>query len=297
MDTKPDFDRFLREIEDHFVHVVEDRLRWQVLEQPQRQVGNGSVVLRFLTPQGRFIFRVPQFSQEQLRAVMLAYRYLGASGMMPEKLYHDGKCIVEQFIDGAPLSGRSADAVLQALARRLATIHAMPATGFGPLLHTTHGRYPDAQAWLEDAGGRVAPRDQPQWHDEELGPDEIDSLLALHAQAARAPRALAAAPTCLGHGDLWRRNIVATPEGVVKLIDWDGIGAYPREHDFAFMAEADLDARQQEVVLAAYGQPLDPSLLRWFSLRKLVGKRQLRGRDMLRVAGRHGLLQDVRSMA
>lgn len=288
MDADAAFEGFLKEIDDHFVHVVGDRLRWKVLERPDFSVGAGSVVLRFRTPEGLFIFRVPRYAQEQLRRIALAYRHFGATGLMPEKIYHDGKCVLERYVPGVPLSSRADDRCLAALGRQLALLHGLPATGFGPLSHGTTALFADASEWLAQSPSPTPDEADMAVLDEDLDAAERQALAALYDEVAIMPQALALAPCRVGHGDVWRNNVVLGAEGGVTLIDWDRIGAYPREHDFVCLADANLDPRQKNLVLEAYGHPLDHRLVRWFSLRRLLGNQQSRARDKLAAARRLG---------
>lgn len=293
MDQDASFDKFLKDIDDHFVHVVGDLLGWKVQERPDFRVGAGSVVLRFRTQQGLFIFRVPQFSQEQLRRIALAYLHFGASGLMPEKIYHDGKCVLERYVPGVPLSARADDASLAALGRQLALLHALPASGFGPLSHGTTALFADVAEWLAQAPSPSPDIDDEAGHVEELDDDARAALQALYAEVAAPPAALLQAPCRVGHGDLWRSNIVMGADGGVTFIDWDRIGAYPREHDFVYLSDAELEPRQRDVVLQAYGHPLDRGLVHWFALRRLLGNRRMLARDKLAAARREAAWREA----
>jgi len=294
VDADAAFQQFLKEIDDHFVYVVGDLLRWKVLERPDFRLGAGNVVLRFRTPQGLFIFRVPRYSQEQLRRVALAYRHFGAAGLLPEKLYHDGKCVLERYIAGVPLSAQADDDSLRALGRQLARVHALPATGFGPLAYGTTALFADVAEWFAESPSPIPDDDDSSAAaEEDLDDAEVAALQALYAEVARLPEALRQAPCRVGHGDLWRDNVVLDADDAVTFIDWDRIGAYPREHDFVFLADAELDARQRAIVLQAYGHPLDRGLIRWFSLRRLLGHQRMRSRDKLAAARREAAWSDA----
>ena len=285
--STPEFQRFLKEIDDHFVYVVGDLLQWKVLERPQIKVGSGNVVLRFKTQEGLFIFRVPQHSQQQLRRVALAYQHFGPSGLMPEPIYRDGKCVLERYVEGLPLSDRATDAELVTLAQKLALVHAVPADRFGVLSHGSTGIHADADASY--APLKVESSDDSTLEDAALTPDESSAFDAMAHRAALVPVAVRRAPCFLGHGDLLRNNIVLGAQGVY-FIDWDRIGSYPREHDFVFLTDADLSPRQQALVLAHYPQALDPVLLNWYALRRVVGGWGISRRAKLALAERHGLL-------
>lgn len=285
----PAFQQFLKEIDDHFVHVVGDLLGWTVFGSPEFNVGSGNVVIRFENQAGgHYLFRVPRFSQDPLRRVALAYRHFGASGLLPEQIYIDGKCALERYAQGLALSDRSPDPALMALGRALAQVHAVSGAGYGPLSHGTTGGFADAGACYAQSmfSARVGDAD------EDLDEREAGMLERLAQRAGQLPAALHDAPVRLGHGDLWRRNIIvnAGADAGITLIDWDRIGSYPREHDFVFMVDADLSVRQKQVVLYAYGADLDAQLLDWFALRRLIGDPGTSGRDKLAAAERHNLL-------
>lgn len=285
-----DFQQFLKEINDHFVHVVGERLGWTVLERPSWTEGNGNVVLRFRTPQGLFIFRVPKHSQFQLRSVALAYRHFGHLGLMPEVVYRDGKCVLERFMPGLPLSSDSSDATLQALGQRLAALHHLPATGFGRLSHGVSGWFDDATTWLAENPGTVHTGRRHAQDDAGLDPEQRELADALARRIAEAPTGLHAAPVRVCHGDLWRSNVIVGPDGALTLIDWDMLGAYPCEVDLVVMVDADLDARQKALVLEAYGRPVDMALAHWIALRRIAQNPRASLRDKLDKALRHQLL-------
>jgi aminoglycoside phosphotransferase len=283
-----DFQRFLKEVNDHFVHVVGERLGWKVLERPSWTSGNGNVVLRFRTAQGLFIFRVPKYSQFQLRSVALAYHHFAHLGVMPEVVYRDGKCVLERYMPGVPLSAASSDEVLCRLARTLAQLHTLPATGFGRLTHGTTGWFTDATAWSADNAmvlhsGHRGEADEPDAQEAQL-------VEALTRRIAELPDAMRTAPVWVSHGDLWRSNVIVGPEGRVTLIDWDTMGAYPRENDLTVVVDADLDARQKALFLEAYGHPVDEGLLRWIALCRIVRNPGARLREKLAKVRQHGLL-------
>jgi aminoglycoside phosphotransferase (APT) family kinase protein len=284
----PAFQQFLKEIDDHFVYVVGDLLGWKVTGTPEFGVGSGNVVIRFENQAGgRYLFRVPRFAQDPLRRVALAYRHFGASGLLPEQIYIDGKCALERYAQGVALSDRSPDPALASLGRALAKIHAVSGEGFGPLSHGTSGGFVDARAYYAQSVFPASVDDA----DEDLDEQQAGTLERLAQRARQLPAALHDAPVRLGHGDMWRRNIVVNADGGITLIDWDRIGCYPREYDFIFMVDADLSPQQKKLVLGAYGEDLDAQLLDWFSLRRLMGDPAASGRDKLATAARHGLLE------
>ncbi len=288
MKDDPEFQRFLKEIDDHFVYVLSELLHWEVEERPQFAVGAGNVVIRFKTRDGRFLFRVPKVSQQQLRRVALAYALFGKTGLMPERIYFDGKCVIERYVEGMALSTRTSDQALVALGRALSQIHAVPGDAYGPLSHGTTGSCADPQEYY---GQKPFPPADDGERDEDLTEREERRLGCLSDRASVLPDRLARAPRFLGHGDMWRRNIVIKDDRL-KLIDWDRIGSYPREHDFVFMVDADLEQTQKDLLLASYRFELDPELLAWFSLRRVLGNRGIGKREKLALAERHRLLPE-----
>jgi hypothetical protein len=285
------FEKFLGEIHDHFVHVVGERLEWQVLERPSYTVGNGNVVLRFRTAQGLFLFRVPRFSQLQLRSLALARLHFGELGLMPELVYRDGKCEIERYMRGLPLSAGVSDETLQGLARQLAAVHQLPAMGCGRLVHGRVGTYADVATWLAETPVTVhSGRRHAEQADAPLDAEETEAAAALSERMRHPPPQLLQAPCVVCHGDLWRENIVVGPEGETTLIDWDMLGAYPREADLVLLVNADLDARQKALFLQAYGHPVDAESLQWWNLRRMARDRRMRLRDKLERMRRHGLL-------
>ena len=289
-EREADFQHFLKEINDHFVHVVGERLGWKVLERPSYTVGNGNVVLRFRTAEGLFAFRVPRFSQVQLRSVALARHHFADLGLMPALVYRDGKCELERYVPGLPLSAAAQDDTLVGLAQQLSRLHTVPASGFGRLTHGSSGWFADAAAWAA-ANPMVVHTGHRRGEEEvALEPHEAAAADALAQRIATLPAALHGAPVCVCHGDLWRSNIVVGPEGGTTLIDWDALGAYPREADLVLLVDADLDARQKALFLQAYGHPVDPVLLQWFALCRLARDPRTRLREKLARVRRHGLL-------
>ena len=123
----------LDEIHDHLVYVLKEKLQWPDASHPELAMGGGHVVIRFERAGERYVFRVAKHGLQQHKRSMLAYRLVGALGMMPEKVYHDGVCLLERHVDGAPVTTQVADAVLQQLATQLSRLHALPAQGFGQL--------------------------------------------------------------------------------------------------------------------------------------------------------------------
>ncbi len=265
-----DFQAMVDEIHRYFVHVLQDKLGGIDDGQSQMAHGSGHVVIRFNLDGETLVFRVPKFGLGQMRGTMLAYRHLAHLGVMPEKVYHDAKCIIERFIPGVPLDAVVSAAVLADLARKLAAIHAIPASGYGPLSFDRQGSFQDARAdylgegFADGTGlGDLPAAQQAQLRD------------AMH-RAAEVPAGLVEAPMVLGHGDLWRKNVLVSAEDF-KVIDWDRVGAYPRERELALLVETDFSGEQQETFLSAYGVPVRRDWVNWFALRKVLGNPGLSG--------------------
>jgi len=203
-----------------------------------------------------------------MRSTMLAYLHLGHLDLMPDKVYHDPKCIIERFAPGAPLDASVQTGVLTGMAHKLAAMHAIGASGYGPLAFALHGSFDDATA------DYLRPGYAEGFEPGGLPADQADHLQAIWRRAAEPPTGLAQAPMVLGHGDLWSKNILVS-DTVFRIIDWDRVGAYPRERDLALLLDVDFSAAQQEAFLAAYGEPVRRDWINWFGLRKLLSNRSL----------------------
>lgn len=266
----PKWRSMLDEIHDHLMYVLNDRLGWQSFSSPEMSVGGGHVMIRFEKNGERMVFRVPRHGVQQLRRTMLAYRHIGHLGFMPEKIYHDGKCILESHAEGVALNPKVSDVVLAQLATQLAKMHAIPAQKYGPLDFDLQGSYADASAYYLGRTPIVLDRSEA-----DLTPVQSDVLAAALLQVATIHIDLPAAKTFLGHGDLWRNNILVDKDRFT-VIDWDRIGAYPRECDLVFLLEADLSARQRAFFLEHYGHTVNLGLLKWFAKRRTLLNRGLR---------------------
>lgn len=254
----------LNEINDHLVYVLTERLGWHDAARPEMSVGGGHVVIRFEKDGQLLVFRVPKFGIMQLKRNMMAYRYLGHLDIIPEKIYHDGKCIIERHADGTFFNSQVTDAVLKRMAQQLSAMHEVKAQGFGPLDFELQGSCPDAKAYyqaqvpIEIDGAEM-----------DLSVAEADTLAAAVSQSAIVPVQLQSAKTFLGHGDLWRNNILVTQDGF-KIVDWDKIGAYPIECDLAFLWVADLSASQRELFFKSYAHEVNLGSLSWFATRHIL---------------------------
>jgi len=258
------FSAMLDEINDHLVYVLTEKLGWHDAVHPEMSVGGGHVVIRFEKDGQRLVFRVPKFGIMQLKRNMMAYRYLGHLDIIPEKVYHDGKCIIERHADGRAFSSQVTDAVLKRMGSQLSSMHEIKAAGFGPLDFELQGSSPDATAFYQDQ----VPIEI-DWAEMDLSGVQADILAAAVAQSATVPAELQSAKTLLGHGDLWRNNILMTQDSF-KIVDWDKIGAYPIECDLAFLWVADLSSSQRELFFKSYVHEVNRGLLRWFATRHIL---------------------------
>jgi len=283
----------LDEIHDHLVHVLTDKLRWTDATNPEMSAGGGHVVIRFERAGQRYVFRVAKHGLSQHKRTMLAYRHVGSLGLMPEKIYHDGVSVVERHVVGGALGARVPGIVLERLGQGLARLHALPALGFGPLDFDTQGAFPDAVAYFS-----AQPEVSLDWAESDVSDAQARVLEDGVQQANRLPPSVQAAPVRLGHGDLWRDNIIVSSDGF-KIVDWDRIGAYPVERDLAFLLETGLGAGQVEILLAAYAQrdSLSRERLRWFARRRLLRDRGLRLADKARrLVAIDAMVQELRGL-
>ena len=262
----------LDEIHNHLVYVLKEKLDWMDATNPEMAVGGGHVVIRFERGGQRYVFRVAKHGLQQHKRTMLAYRHVGALGFIPEKVYHDGVSLLERHADGVPISTRVSDAVLAQLAAQLARLHAMPAQGFGPLDFDSQATSADACAYYK-AQSLVAV----DWAETDLTDAQTDALNAAVLDANTVPQVLLDAPVQLGHGDLWRNNILVTATDF-KILDWDHIGAYPVERDLAFLLELGLSTAQCARFFTHYAQreAVNMDLMRWFAKRHVLRDRGLR---------------------
>ncbi len=139
----------LDEIHNHLVFVLTEKLGWHDAVNPEMSVGSGHVVIRFEVVGQRYVFRVAKHGLQQHKRTMLAYRHVGGLGIIPEKIYHDGKCVIERHADGVALTAQVSDGVLVQLAQRLSQLHAMAAQGFGPLDFDLQACFADAAAYYQ----------------------------------------------------------------------------------------------------------------------------------------------------
>ncbi len=254
----------LDEINHHLVYVLTEKLGWHDAAHPAMSVGGGHVVIRFEKDGQRLVFRVPKFGIMQLKRNMMAYRYLGHLDIIPEKVYHDGKCIIERHADGTFFNAQVTDVVLERMAQQLSAMHEIKAQGFGPLDFDLQGSYQSAAVYYQDQVPIEVDRAEM-----DLSAAQADILTAAVAQSATVPAQWQSAKTFLGHGDLWRNNILIDRDSF-KIVDWDKIGAYPIECDLAFLWVADLSASQRELFFKSYAHEVNRGLLRWFATRHIL---------------------------
>ena len=258
------------EIHEYMVYVLKEHFGWHSITDPQLSTGSGHVVIRFEKDGNRMVFRVPKYGAHQLKRSMLAYRHFGALGFMPEKLYQDGKCILESFVEGAPLGSQVRDIVIADLAKSLSAMHCIPACGFGPLDWGVQGHFADANAFY--AAQRAPTVDRSEL---DLSAHNSATLNVALAQAQGVPAQLQDAPCFMAHGDLWRRNILVNQQNF-KIIDWDRIGAYPVEFDLGFLFDVEFSFEQRQLFFTNYAHPVNTALLKWFANRNVLRNSGLR---------------------
>ena len=264
------FHKIMEEVNDHLAYVLRDKFKMVELVNPEHAVGRGHVVIRFQSGGERWIFRSPLHSRDQLRRIMMAYRLVGSMGLMPDKVYHDGKCLIEKNVDGHPMSSAASDAAIIDLANKLARMHAIPASRYGPLDFDLQGTHASAAIYYSGRLPMVVDRS-----DADLSESQELLLNSAIERANAMPPDLMDSRVVLGHGDLWRKNIVVRADEV-RVIDWDRIGAYPPEYDLVFIADAELTSAQKALFLHHYGLPVNDSLLAWFNLRRTLQNGGLR---------------------
>jgi hypothetical protein len=260
----------LEEVNDHLAWVLTTQFNTHHLIEPEMAMGGGHVVIRFYMGSDRWVFRAPLHSHLQVRSQLLAHRYAGHLGIIPEKIYHDSKCILERHVPGWPLGPNVRDELIVTLARALSELHKIPASGFGPLEYDTMAAFTDARHYYAQ---------RPQTHvdrsETDLSSQQDDLLQRAMYVSNTLPPDLDKQPTFLGHGDLWRKNILAGPQSV-HVIDWDRIGSYPREYDLVFMSDAQWDRRQCSLFLEHYVHPVAPDILQWFVINRTLRNPGLR---------------------
>lgn len=150
------------------------------------------------------------------------------------------------------------------LAQRLSPIHALSAKKFGPLDFDLQGTHADAKTYYLKGSKITVDRS-----DIDLTSTESDFIIDAIEKAGKIHTDLLATKTYLGHGDLWRKNIIVNQDDF-KIIDWDRIGSYPVEYDLGFMIDADFTDAQKNLFFLHYSHKVNLNLLKWFALRRTM---------------------------
>lgn len=280
------FSVVLDEIHNHFVYVCKEKFGWSTVGNPEISSGEGHVVIRFEKDGKRMVFRVGKYGRSQLMRNMLAYRYVGGFGLMPEKIYHDGKCLIEEHVEGQALNSLVSDGAIIQLAQKLSAMHSLPAEGYGPLDFDNQGLYRSVSDYYDKFS-----LDAIDYSEVDLTPADSRFLERAQASLTTLPDSLVTAKICIGHGDLWRSNILVDGHDL-KVIDWDRIGAYPIEHDLIFAVDANFSDAQSDVFYKHYEHPVNPDLVRWFSLRRVFMNDGLNLKKKIAEIKKHRLLLD-----
>jgi hypothetical protein len=260
---KNSFDCFLSEIDLHFQNVVKKRLGWGELQEAKFKVGASSVVIRFRVGGEYFIFRVPKYSQRQLRACLIAWQHFADSGLMPEKIYHDEKCIVERFLPGHVLAeGPVGDCELEKMAEALRTLHSITATGFDRIAYDCEGENKNlADCFLPYVEPGI------NWLEEQR---IIDNIRLSHLREIMSVMPdPAEKKVFICHGDMSAANIMVDRDAV-RFIDWDGICAFPREYDFSYLNVDPGFRKWMDDLISAYGFSLNRELIDYFSFGNIL---------------------------
>jgi len=255
------FESFLKEIDDHLNHVLQ-KLGWVLTVPPRFTRGHGSVVIHLTTRDGDFIFRVPRYSQKQLRKIHLAYRLFGEQSCMPKKYYHDGKCVIEEYVEGPPASSQMTLSQCEELGRRLKQLHVREGFGFGPLVYDHTGKNETAE---KHYAKRMTDQFRYLQDKKILAAEEICRLESFFTAGLEK---LSNRPVVVCHGDLSPGNIILGAQ--IKFIDWDNIAVYPREFDFIFLHELDFSEAQKKHLCDSYGQEIDLALVFWRTIFRIV---------------------------
>jgi thiamine kinase-like enzyme len=252
------FEFFLKEVDSHFHHVVEKLLGWDKPQEVQFRTGSSSVVIKFRVGDEFYIFRVPKFGRFQVRIYLVAHQHFSDSGLMPEKIYHDERCILERFIDGkSPKGEQIEDEEIKKMGSAFRLLHRFPSAGFDCVMHGKEGTKKN----LSDCFSTYV-REGMEWLEQNHIMDD-ERLEHLKKIMAVMPEPADDQP-CLCHGDLSSGNIIIT-EGGVTLIDWDCLSSFPREYDFSFLnVEQDFFSRMDRLI-EYYGMPLNKNLINYFS--------------------------------
>lgn len=281
---KISLDAVVDEIHNYFVYVCREKFGWTTVNSVALSSGKGHVVIRFEKNGQRMLFRVGRHGASQLKRVMLAYDHMGELGLMPAKIYHDRKCIIEDYVDGQALNSGVSDNAIVELAQKLLSMHALPAQGYGPLDSAVHGVCDHVSNYY--ARFQLPPID---YSEVDLTNEESDFLERTRASLTALPEALLSAKTYIGHGDLWRNNILVDRDHV-HVIDWDRVGAYPIEHDLVFLVDAQFSYTQTHLFYTHYKKGVNLDLVRWFSLRRVFLNTRLNLKKKIAEIKKHKLL-------
>ncbi len=261
IDYNRKFEAFLREIDDHLNYVLK-KLGWELIVAPQFTRGHGSVVIHLTTVDGNYIFRVPRYSQVQLRKIHLAYRLFGGESYMPKYFYHDEKCFIEEYVEGSLASSQMTLNQCDELGGNLRKIHANKGYGFGPL---DYDKTSNNESFGEYNEKRISDQFKYLYENKILSNVEVSQLEIFFTDCIVK---FSKCPVVICHGDLWPGNIIAGKS--VKFIDWDNIAAYPREFDFIFLNELELSHMQKKHIFDAYGYEIDQSIVLWRTIYIIV---------------------------
>lgn len=256
--TKANFDSFLAEADAHFKAVLNKLPGFENPQELKFKIGASSLVIRFRVEKEYFIFRVPKYSQRQIRAYLLAYQHFSATGLMPEKIYHDEKCVVERLVPGHELTERLVgDCELEKLAAALLSLHLIPAIGFGRIVYGCEGENKSLADcfstyvekginWLEEHGVM-----------DDMRLSHLREIMAVLPEPAEKN-------VFICHGDMSAPNIIVDSDRV-RFVDWDGLCAFPREYEFSYLNIEPKFHHHMKRLIYLYGHPLNVNLINYFS--------------------------------
>lgn len=183
----------------------------------------------------------------EARCAQFAARY----GVAPAVHYAENGILVTDFVEGRVLSVADAGspAIMERLARQLATLHALPLPQDIPVFD---------------------PGDSARFYLEHLAPGKLEQVqyARLETIIEKTPKL---EPIALIHADLIPENIIDDGQKL-WLIDWEYAGRGHPAIDLAFIAmNFELSDRQLDTFVAFHGD-LDPDMVR--SLRPVVTARE-----------------------
>ncbi|MBT3785016.1 aminoglycoside phosphotransferase family protein [bacterium] len=233
---------------------------FRVLEEPQFQANDTSVVIRFQTEQGRYLFRAPRLEPKQMQRILLAYSHFSQLEIMPGKIYADHLCLVEEYFEGTPLKANAKEAKLRELGELLQKLHTIRSKNYGKLIFGVsgeHQRIEDFVNWIDHDLKVVSDRNLLP----EDGFKKLERILSDHRLANSNE-------TYICHGDAGLGNILYSPMGI-RMIDWDRICSMPREYEF-FVLRTQFSNSQMLTLLKSYQANLNEKLIDWFALMNLI---------------------------